>query len=103
MRQGLENVELVLTFGRSIPDIDPVDLILAGALNNVHNVIGWVGILWAWGTIARKVVKDLSRVLPSYYEALANGEGLQRSGVFGTEKTPRKLTLSKIGHTTTLS
>ncbi len=52
LRQGHEHVELVLTFGRSIPHIDPVDLILAGSLDNVHNMIGRVGILRAWRAIA---------------------------------------------------
>ena len=63
MRQGHEHVELLLTFGRLVPHIDPVDLILADSLDNVYNVIGRVGIFGAWRAIACKVVKDLGRVL----------------------------------------
>lgn len=66
LRQSHELLELLLAFRGFVPDVDPVNLDLAIPLDDLDNVIGWVGVVRARRTIPGKVVENLSRVVTSY-------------------------------------
>lgn len=56
----------MLAFRGLVPNVDPIDFDLAIPLDDLDNVIGWVGVVGARRTIAGKVVENFGRVVTSY-------------------------------------